>query len=256
MAAIPTREVAPARSRCSAHATPRGGVDCGACRVRHLALCAAVPDGALGPLEAAATTLQLEPGSTLVRERDPRRAVYTVTAGALRLVRHLPDGRRRVASFRLPGDFVGLSNSGHHRHDIEAVTATELCRFRTEDMARLRGEFPALDAKLLEIAIAELDAARDDALGLSRLSPGERLAAFLLALAEKRRRWHVDPGVIVLPMGRADIADFLGLTIETVSRSFTALKRHGAIALPDPNTVEVLDRALLQSLARGEPRHA
>lgn len=237
---------------CGAHASPRAAVNCGNCRVRHLALCSAVPGDALAPLEAAATTMHLEPGATLVREHDPRKAVYTVTAGALRLVRLLPDGRRRVAGFRLPGDFIGLSNSGHHRHDIEAVSSAEVCRFRVEDMARLRSRFPALDAKLLSIAMAELDAARDDALGLSRLDPGERLAAFLLALSEKRRRWHVDPKVIVLPMGRADIADFLGLTIETVSRSFTRLRRDGAIGLPDPNTVEVADRDLLARVARGE----
>ncbi len=244
-----THASAPASpARCARHAPgSQGGADCGACRIRHLALCAALPDRALAPLEAVTGTLQLAPGSVLVREGEPRAAVYTVTAGALRMVRLLADGRRHVAGFRMPGDFIGLSGSPHHRHDIEAVTDSALCRVRVEDMAALRAQHPDLDRRLLQLAMQELDHVREDAFGLSRLNPVERLAAFLLALADKRRRWNADPRVVVLPMGRTDIADHLGLTVETVSRSFTRLRRDGTIALPDAQTVEVLDLPALQA---------
>lgn len=239
-------------ARCTGHApVQRPGGHCASCRIRHLALCAALPQEALAPMAAVSSELHLAPGSTLVSEGDPRTAVYTVTAGALRLVRLLPDGRRRVADFRMPGDFIGLSNAPRHRHDIEAVTESAVCRVRVEDMAALRARQPALDRRLLSMAMQELDHARDDALCLSRLDPVERLAAFLVALAGKRRRWNADPRVIVLPMGRSDIADHLGLTVETVSRSFSRLRRDGAIALPDAQTVEVLDRPALDALAAG-----
>ena len=248
MAELTTTE--PRLSPCTAHA-PRPGADCGACRIRHLALCAALPNAALAPLEAVAGHVDLAPGATLVREGEPRRAYFTVTAGAIRLVRMLADGRRRVAGFRMPGDFIGLSGSPQHRHDIEAVTESAVCRVRLDDMAALRDTHPALDRRLLALALEELDMERDNALWLSRMQPTERLAGFLAWLAERRRRWHADPRVVVLPMGRIDIADYLGMTVETVSRSFSRLRHDGVIALPDAQTVEILDRRALDALSIG-----
>ncbi|MFC4728851.1 helix-turn-helix domain-containing protein [Coralloluteibacterium thermophilus] len=226
-------------------------VDCTTCRIRHLSVCAALGDEEVSALEAVVSSLHLQPNSTLVREGDPRRQVYSVTAGALRLVRLLPDGRRQVAGFLLPGDFLGLSTAETHRHDVEAVTETMLCRFRAEDMQALRERFPDLERKLLSRAMTELDAARETALGLARLNPIERLAAFLLDLSEKRARWGRTEQLMVLPMGRADIADHLGLTVETVSRSFTRLRHDGVIALHDIHGVELLDRKRLVDLAAG-----
>lgn len=228
-----------------------GAVDCTSCRVRHLAVCAALPDAEVDALESVVAPLELIAGSTLVREGDPRRQVYTVTAGALRLVRLLADGRRQIAGFLLPGDFVGLSGADTHRHDIEAVTESALCRFRDEDMQALRARFPDLERRLLAHACTELDAAHEHLLALARLNPVERLAAFLLDVAARRARWAPDARDVVLPMGRADIGDHLGLTIETVSRSFTKLRQQGLIAVPDAHTVTLLDRAGLQRLARG-----
>ncbi|MBS7455896.1 helix-turn-helix domain-containing protein [Coralloluteibacterium stylophorae] len=230
---------------------PAGAVDCTSCRVRHLAVCSALPEAEVEALESVVAPLELIAGSTLVREGDPRRQVYTVTAGALRLVRLLADGRRQIAGFLLPGDFIGLSGATTHRHDIEAITDSTLCRFRDEDMQALRADFPDLERKLLARACTELDAARENLLGLARLNPMERLAAFLLDLAERRARWAGDAVDLVLPMGRADIGDHLGLTIETVSRSFTRLRQQNLIAVPDAHTVTLLDRAGLARLAHG-----
>lgn len=225
--------------------------DCTACRIRHLAICSALAEEEVHALEAVVSSLHLQPNSTLVREGDPRRQVYTVTAGALRLVKLLSDGRRQVAGFLLPGDFVGLSGAETHLHDIEAVTESMLCRFRVEDMQALWARFPGMERKLLARAMSELDAARDGALGLARLNPLERLAAFLGEFADKRARWSRAGGTLVLPMGRADIADHLGMTVETVSRSFTRLRQQELIALHDANGVEILDRPALDALAHG-----
>lgn len=199
-------------------------------------------------MSTASTTINMTAGSTLVRSGSPRRHVYNVTAGALRLVRLLPDGRRQVAGFALPGDFIGLSESPTHRHSIEAVNDSRLCRFSVDDMRMLRARFPQLERKLLERACHELDAAHESMMALARMNPLERLADFLLKLSAHNTLTGNTSNMVVLPMTRADIADHLGLTVETVSRNLTKLRQQGLIALPDIHQVEILDFAGLEAL--------
>ena len=199
-------------------------------RVEHL-----VAAGTFGRIEA------------LVRQGEPRRHVFTVTRGALRLVRLSADGRRQVAGFAMPGDFVGLSGATVHQHDIEALGPTELCRFGADTLQRLGTQFPRLQNKLLERACIELDSAREQMMSLARMTPTERLADFLLKLGAQQARGGNSGPSIALPMPRADIADHLGLTVETVSRCLTALRARGLIALPGTYRVEILDHAGLQA---------
>ncbi|KAF1691658.1 Crp/Fnr family transcriptional regulator [Pseudoxanthomonas koreensis] len=218
------------------------------CQVRHLAVCSALSREEIQALEATASAQVLAPGTVLARQGEARRHVYTVTRGALRLARVSADGRRQVAGFALPGDFVGLSGAPTHQHDIEALAETELCRFGTDAMQRLGTRFPHLQGKLLERACVELDSAREQMMSLARMTPTERVADFLLKLAGRQARTG-DPGPsIALPMPRADIADHLGLTVETVSRCLTALRTRGLIALPGTYRVEILDPTGLKSL--------
>ena len=223
------------------------------CSVRHLSVCSALACDEVQALERITQAMATPLGTTLARSGEPRTHVYTVTEGALRLVRTLADGRRQVNGFVLPGDYVGLSGSDHHRYDIEAIADSRVCRVPTAQMRDLRQQFPHLERKLLQRACQELDAAQDNALALARLQPPERLAAFLLHLAEREARLDIRIGKrIMLPMGRGDIADHLGLTMETVSRTFTKLRQQGLIALPHLNVVEVLDCEGLQKLANSE----
>ena len=235
-------------------ATPDSGASvCLHCSVRHLSVCSALAHDEVQALERITQTITAPLGATLARSGEPRTHVYTVTEGALRLVRTLADGRRQVNGFVLPGDYVGLSGSDHHRYDIEAIADSRVCRVPTTQMRDLRLQFPHLERKLLQRACQELDAAQDNALALARLQPPERLAAFLLHLAEREARLDNRVGKrISLPMGRGDIADHLGLTMETVSRTFTKLRQQGLIALPHLNVVEVLDCEGLQKLANSE----
>ncbi len=235
-------------------ATPDSGASvCLHCSVRHLSVCSALAHDEVQALERITQTITAPLGATLARSGEPRTYVYTLTEGALRLVRTLADGRRQVNGFVLPGDYVGLSGSDHHRYDIEAIADSRVCRVPTTQMRDLRQQFPHLERKLLQRACQELDAAQDNALALARLQPPERLAAFLLHLAEREARLDNRVGKrISLPMGRGDIADHLGLTMETVSRTFTKLRQQGLIALPHLNVVEVLDCEGLQKLANSE----
>ena len=188
-------------------------------------------------------------GSTLVRTGDTRHYVYTLTSGALRMVRTLADGRRQITGFVLPGDYIGLTGTPRHRHDIEAIVDSQVCRTAVADMCRICDQHPQLERKLLQRTSMELAAAQDAGLVLARLQPSERLAYFLLRLAARSTRPGAPGDTIMLPMGRGDIADHLGLTMETVSRTFTKLKQQQLIALPQLHLVQVLDYAGLRRLA-------
>jgi len=238
--------------------THAGMADCARCMARDLAVCAALSEEESAELERLATPRTLSPDDVLAHSGQPASHAYSVTQGMLRRVRTLPDGRRLVAGFSLPGDFIGLSEAAAWRYNIEAVTAGQVCEFALEDIRALSHRFPKLEHKLLERACIELDTAQDALLMLARLSPLERLAGFLLQMGRQLRRrspchgavGEIAPGdVIALPMNRHDIADHLGLTVETVSRSFTRLRQMELIALPEPQWVEIHDAKELMRLA-------
>jgi len=220
---------------------------------RDLAVCAVLTEEEGTELERLAERRTLSPNAVLADSGQPALHVYSVTDGILRQVRILPDGRRLVSGFSLPGDFIGLSEASVWRYNIEAVTAAQVCEFASDDIRTLRKRFPKLEHKLLERACMELDANQDAMLMLARLSPLERLAGFLLQFRHKLRRCAPGPALpsptITLPMSRHDIADHLGLTVETVSRSFTRLRQMSLIALPDPQWVEIRDSHALERLA-------
>jgi CRP/FNR family transcriptional regulator len=222
---------------------------CRSCLVKHLAVCATLPVGTLGDLEALAGEVRLQAGQMLAREGDARRYVFTVSSGALRRIRVLADGRRLVAGFLMPGDFIGFSGASHYRHSIEAINDSVLCSVAQADMRELRERHPGLEHELLERACVELDATRNNLMALARMTPPERLAGFLLDMAARRQRQGIGGNGLVLPMTRADIADYLGLTVETVSRSFTRLRQDGMIAASDPQHIELLDPERLRALA-------
>jgi len=222
--------------------------DCLHCSVRHLAVCSALSPDEVQALERVTVSQTLPLGATLARAGEPRLHVYTLTAGALRLVRTLADGRRQISGFVLPGDYLGLTGSDLHRYDIEAISDSRVCRVSLAQMKEMRARYPHLERKLLQRACQALDDAADAALALGRMQPAEKLADFLLRLAAREARLG-DPRLrVTLPMGRSDIADHLGLTMETVSRTFTKLRQQGLIALPHLNTVQILDEAGLQTL--------
>ncbi|SEL47899.1 CRP/FNR family transcriptional regulator, anaerobic regulatory protein [Pseudoxanthomonas sp. GM95] len=228
---------------------PEAGHGCRVCLVRHLAVCTALPADQASALEQLTGDTRLHAGELLAREGDLRRYVFTVQTGALRRTRTLADGRRLVAGFLMPGDYIGFSSATHYRHTIEAITDSTLCAVSHEGMRTLCATYHGLEHELMQRACIELDATRDKLMALARMTPPERLAGFLLDMVQRRQRQGLDDAVVALPMTRTDIADYLGLTIETVSRCFTKLRGEGLIATPDPHTVQLLDRKKLELLA-------
>jgi CRP/FNR family transcriptional regulator len=222
---------------------------CAACELREYAFCSALADDELAALERIVRPVRLTPGQVLFQEGDEADSVFNVTAGTMRVYKLLPDGRRQITGFLIPPDYLGISTKGAYSYSAEAVTDVELCCFRRPELDALFSRFPKLERRLLSIATDEITAAQDQMLLLGRKSANEKIASFLFGLA---RRTCVDGGrddPVLLPMTRADIADYLGLTIETVSRTISRFKRSGMIEITDPNSIVLIGRDELREIA-------
>jgi CRP/FNR family transcriptional regulator len=224
---------------------------CEACAIRDLALCSALENSEISVVEDIVTHLTIEPSKTLFYEGDQAGFVYNVTAGAIRLYKLLPDGRRQITGFMLPGDYLGLVVGGGYAYSAETINETQLCRFPVKDLNDLLDSYPQLEKRLLGMTRDELAAAQDQMLLLGRKTPLEKLCSFMLGLAARNERFGGAPDEVYLPMSRNDIADYLGLTVETVSRTLSRLKGEGVIALPETSRIVFQDRAALERLAAG-----
>jgi CRP-like cAMP-binding protein len=201
---------------------------------------------------AQASLRRVEEKEFLFAEGDAISHVYRIETGAIALYRVLADGRRQVMGFAYPGDIIGLGVEDEHAMNAQAVKPT---RVRCLPVAALRqsaAKDPMLGFKLYEALARELAATRDLMLTTGQRSAMERVAGFLLAFSRRNQRNGQNPTIFELPMTRTDIGDFLGLTIETVSRTFTKLKVLQLIELPHSNQVHLLAIDELESLAAGE----
>jgi CRP/FNR family transcriptional regulator len=227
---------------------------CTACDVRRQAVCAALEDHELDALQSIMLATRLEANQTLVSEGESRRKVFTLTSGMLRLYTMLPDGRRQITAFLLPGDYLGLGDEATYDETAEAVVDSNLCGFPVAEMDRLMERHPRLQQRLNQMTRIALRQARDSQMILGRLAPVEKVASFLLVLSARAVEHSQAASPVRLAMTRTDIADYLGLTIETVSRSFTKLRVQGLIRLPDAHQVEIVDRRALAAVAGVELR--
>lgn len=226
------------------------GHPCQGCEVRDKAVCGVLDCARLADLKNLGRTLKLAPGQVLFHQGDPATRVFTLTKGMLKLYRLLADGRRQVTGFMQPGDFLGISIDDEHAFSAEALEPAQLCWFprnRFDDFVEDHG---AMERELYRMAAHELAAAQQQLVLLGRKTATERLASFLLAFAA-RADGPQDPGtdVVRLPMSRSDIADYLGLTKETVSRVISALRRDRVIRLQALDRVEIVDPQALEQCA-------
>ncbi|GJD85870.1 Crp/Fnr family transcriptional regulator [Methylobacterium haplocladii] len=226
----------------------RGGGHCNECKVRLVSVCAALTSDELDDLEALSQHVSLGPREALFSQEGRADAVYNVTEGAIRLSRLLSDGRRHVMGFALPGDFLGLSMPERHSLTAEALMPTEVCRFERRPFRGLVSDKPNLLDRLYERAGYELMLAEEQMILLSRRTAEEKVACFLVGLRRRYARIGRISVTLELPMGRQDIADHLGLTIETVSRMLTHLDRARLILIV-PGGVRLLDADRLERLA-------
>ena len=222
---------------------------CKACAARHLAVCGVLSSDELYQLTTILSTVVLKPGEQLLFEGDPAKYAFNVTAGTLKLYKLLADGRCQVTGFLYPGDFLGIANREVYVSNAEAVVATSLCRFRKDQLDEMLARFPHMEQRLMTMAADELAAAQDQMLLLGRKTAKEKIASFLLMLDRKASQRGEPDSALHVPMIRADIGDYLGLTTETVSRCFTQLKTARLISIRPGGYVELLDRDALEDLA-------
>ncbi len=188
--------------------------------------------------------------SFLCRQDEELDSVFVITDGMIKLYHLLPDGRRQITGFLGPGDLLG----GLKRHapihcTAEAITDVTTCAFNRAKFLDALREWPELAFELLINATDEIEAQHDHIILLGRKRPQERLATFLLVLQHRFGSANGDGTEVRIPMQRADIADYLGLTVETVSRTFTRIKALGFIKMVDAHLVVLSNLAALYDLS-------
>lgn len=238
---------------------------CEGCPVRGQAICASLDEHDLGRLARIVQLRYFARGSKFAGEGEPAYNLYNIIDGAVKLYKLLPDGREQVTGFRFPGDFFGLASmvddstgadsDGAYNFTAQALGRVRLCRISHRQFKAFLDETPNLESRIFMFMLRKLTEAQEQMLLLGRKSSEEKIASFLLQLADQQKRAggrDTDgPSVVDLPMTRSDIANFLGLTTETVSRTLTKLKTTGAVRLLENHQILLMDRDRLKETAYG-----
>jgi CRP/FNR family transcriptional regulator, nitrogen fixation regulation protein len=202
------------------------------------------PSIALGDaIEMMGAAMPFARNSEIYGENEPADYVYKVVSGAVRSYKVLSDGRRQIGAFYLPGDIFGLEVGEQHTASAEAITESKVLLVKRSALVALAGRDNAVAQRLWRMAAAELQRAQEHIMLLIKTAQ-ERVAGFLLEMAAR----NAGAGEVELPMSRQDIADYLGLTIETVSRTLTQLENSGAIAVPVSRRIVLRSRGVLTRL--------
>lgn len=218
---------------------------CVNCPIRHKAVCARCEPDELARLEEIKYYRTVAAGQNILWAGDRMDFVASVVAGVASLTQTMEDGRRQMVGLLLPSDFIGRPGRELARFDVTAVSETVICCFRRKPFEKLLVEMPHVQQRLLEMALDELDAARDWMLLLGRKTAREKIASLLAIIARRNATLNLadvtGSMVFDLPLTREAMADYLGLTLETVSRQISALKKDGVISLEGKRHVTVPD---------------
>ena len=221
-------------------------IHCSECPIRHRAVCSTCNDSELERLEKIKVYRSFAAGETIQWRGDDSQFVSSVVKGIATLTKTLEDGRTQVVGLLLPSDFIGRPGREEAIFDVVAVTEVTLCCFERKPFERLVVETPHLTQRLMEMALDELDAARDWMVLLGRKTAREKIATFLEMVVRRSHIQDTKISNLALPLTRDEIAHFLGLTLETVSRQLTALRKDGVIEFIDRRHFKVTDMAALQ----------
>jgi CRP/FNR family transcriptional regulator len=225
-------------------------VQCGDCPIRHRAVCARCETDELARLEQIKYYRSFQAGQTIIWSGDRMDFVGSVVTGIATLTQTMEDGRRQMVGLLLPSDFVGRPGRTTAAFDVTATTDLVMCCFRKKPFEDMMVLTPHIAQRLLEMTLDELDAAREWMLLLGRKTAREKIASLISIIARREAALHLRriPGSLSvdLPLTREEMADYLGLTLETVSRQISALKKDGVINLAGNRHVSIpdLDRLL------------
>lgn len=224
--------------------------NCADCPIRHRAVCARCEADELAQLEEIKYYRSFEAGQTIVWSNDRMDFVASVVSGVATLTQTMEDGRTQMVGLLLPSDFVGRPGRKGAAYDIVATTDLIMCCFRKKPFEKMMMETPHISHRLLEMTLDELDAAREWMLVLGRKTAREKIASLLNIVARRQPAFSPHGAVVFdLPLTREAMADYLGLTLETVSRQMSALRKAGVISLQGNRHVTVPDMARLMEAA-------
>jgi len=221
---------------------------CVSCEARHRGICGALNPDQLVALSKSTKRHRAETGKELMSDCGSVDRFSNVLSGVVKLTKTLSDGRQQIVGLQFAPDFLGRPFQAESTLTAEAATNVELCSFPRQTLERMMKEQPDLEHRVLEQKLRELDQARDWMVALGRKTAAEKIASFLLMIAR-----NIDPAAgpehrvtaFDLPLSRAEIADFLGLTIETVSRQLTRLRGDNVIRIDNNRHIVVGDLARL-----------
>ncbi len=226
---------------------------CGDCQIRHRAVCSRCNVDELMQLDQIKYYRSFEAGQTVLWSGDQMDFVGSVVTGIATLTQTMEDGRTQMVGLLLPSDFVGRPGRETAPYDVVATTDIVMCCFRKKPFEAMMADTPHIAQRLLQMTLDELDAAREWMLVLGRKTAREKIASLLSIIARRDATLRLASleGQIVfdLPLTREAMADYLGLTLETVSRQISALKRDGIILLEGKRHVTIPDMERLMNEA-------
>jgi CRP/FNR family transcriptional regulator len=220
-------------------------IECGDCPIRHRAVCARCEQDELDELEGIKYYRSFEAGQTIVWAGDRMDFVASVVTGIATLTQTMEDGRRQMVGLLLPSDFVGRPGRVAAAYDVTATTDLVMCCFRKKPFEELMLRTPHVGQRLLEMTLDELDAAREWMLLLGRKTAREKIASLLTILARRNASLGQKSASVALtfelPLTREAMSEYLGLTLETVSRQISALRREGIIVVEGKRQITIPD---------------
>jgi CRP/FNR family transcriptional regulator, anaerobic regulatory protein len=229
-------------------------MDCDPYLPRRDGICAVLDAGARAQLLQISRRKTVSAHNVIFRDGDDADQYFTVTSGIVKLVKTLADGQQHIIGLIYPPDFMGQTLNHRHTYSAEAATNVELCSYPRPAFNAFLKVHPELERQMFEMTIRELDVCRDWTLLLGRKCSYKRVAGFLLMMARRvpQAETGQDTVHIELPFTRAEMADYLGLTLETVSRQFSRLKEKRIIAMPSSRDIVIPDMELLSTVAQIE----
>lgn len=229
-----------------------GDLPCLVCQARSSAVCSVLKGARIACLKDIVVRRRIDGGCRLFDEGDPAAHYFVVTDGTMMVFKEAHDGRRQITGFLYPGDMLGLNHHQRYAYSAEALGAAIVCQYPIAALNGLFREHPDMEHWLLRHCSNELASAHDQMFLLGRKNAMEKIATFLWFQMHRTRQRSADAALLELPMSRRDIADYLGLTVETVSRILTRLRRDGTIRAAGKQAIEVLDIDELRERAGGD----
>jgi CRP/FNR family transcriptional regulator len=225
-----------------------GHTRCALCGIRPYSFCRCLNEDELKVFSKISSERMFSDKQNIFLQQEKSKNLYNVTEGNIKIYQLLTDGRLQIIGFLYPGDFFGSYRQGRYNYSAQAIGNVKVCVFNEATLNRHLEKNPKLSRELLNITANELTLAQDRIRVLGKLTATERMANFILNISDQRARikWQDNP--VSLPMNRQDIADYLGLTIATVSREITRLKTSNIIKVLSASQIYINDRTKLSLL--------